>query len=927
MNIKRLLLPLITIILVFFSFSALHPLAKLLPTKEHIDYTLDTKGMNNHHRPPLFYLQEDGIFFVHPAREVNATGTFTFTSNKKLFFHFSIQKGSPVGNMLFVLKRNDNFLQQFLVNTKQDATFKTKVHKGDTITVTADPLGATSGDWGNLELKQYEPHYIFKLRIIPFLWAIFFIYLVGKGHFYIALNSYIGFLLTIVAEKVTFGALSFYDTIGYTVLFFFFAFIFTFIYQELKLLKKFKIATLISWIATILVYFIPIAFIVFATVFGKPINWNILFAIYQTNPNEAIEYLKSFIPIQYLIATLAITLFIGYLLWRQELKERKTIERSLLLFIIIFLGSILATNILKVRIPHLIYDTYMQYNADLNRLKEFQKQQKAANIDFNATKKEQGETYVVIIGESQNKYYSGLYGYFRNTSPNLKKQVQQNSLEIFKNAYSCAGSTMRVLSLALTEANQYNSKKYFNSPSIIDIFNKANFDTYWIARQGVDSPNVVSIVAHEAKDILDLVNGYNPDSNKSIIEDARVIKPFTKLISQKTQKNRLIIIHIYGNHFHYQDRYPKSFEKFKPAMPYLVGTNKKDTLYDYSAYDNSILFNDYVINQVLIQLQKQDDISAFLYFSDHGEDQVRHLGHTSRINSFTYEMAQIPMIAWLSPKYKERYPQTAKTLLEHNNTLFSNDMIYDTVIGLAHIKTDHYNPIYDLSSPKYQLDPNKAYTLHRRRLYTSPDNYIYWREHNAKLLKGKSFYSKLVANNTDSVGKLNEAWRLGFRAFKLNLYYMADKKSFQTGTDKYDTGGNLIDTLSYFNTQEINTLVLHLANLNSNNVNEILKRLNMLDGKLKIKNKAILAIENSSLLGLFKKSGWRIASSSKGNFILSDAKSFEKDKTNNPNANFVINHAFNLANAKLEKKLNSLAFTNDLQAKYLLVDLSSVYKW
>ena len=43
MQNRSLLLPFIIIILVFASYSALHPLAKLLPTKEYTDYSLPIK--------------------------------------------------------------------------------------------------------------------------------------------------------------------------------------------------------------------------------------------------------------------------------------------------------------------------------------------------------------------------------------------------------------------------------------------------------------------------------------------------------------------------------------------------------------------------------------------------------------------------------------------------------------------------------------------------------------------------------------------------------------------------------------------------------------------------------------------------------------------------------------------------------------------
>jgi len=912
----RFVLPFITVVLIFFTYTSLNPLAKLLPTGEQ-DYTLNTQGMNLHHRPPLFYLQENGIFFVHPATKLNAKGSFTFKKDEELYLDFSIQKGSPSGKIQFIVKKNGKFDNRFLVDTKHSIQYRFNVNNGDTLTIIADPNGSTAGDWGNVKVLKYEPHYILKLRLIPFLWAVFFIFLMGKGHFYIALNSYIGFMLTLMAEKMTFGSLPFNDTVGYTGFFFFLAFLFTLIYQELYFLKKFKIAIFVSWAASIIVYAIPISFIAFALVYGKPINWNILFAIYQTNPNEAVEYIESFVPFSYLFITFVFTLMIGYILWRQERKERHIIERSLLMLVTIFL------------------DSFSKYHANIERLIDFQKKQKRAMVEINATKKEEGETYVVVIGESLNKYNMGLYNYFRNTTPKLLLQKQINDLLVFDNAYSNDGCTMSVLSFALTEANQYNNKKYFNAPSFIDIFNKAGFDTYWLSRQGILDANLVSVISHEAKHAIDLVNDFHPDIQATVFEDERVIRPFRKILST-TNKNQLIVIHLYGNHFRYQDRYSKPFEKYKSTPPYLIATNKRLCLDDYAAYDNSVLFNDHVVNSLLEILQQYGGVSAFIYFADHGEDVVRHNGHASTIDSFTYEMGQIPLVVWLSPEYKKRYPSIYNILQLHRESLFSNDMIYDTLIGMAHIKTDHYNSKYDLASADYNLDPSKAYTLHGKLLYTGSKNYIYWRKHNAQLLYRKPFFKKIVINNTDSVGKFNDAWQLGFRSFKLNLYYIGDKKSFQTGTDKYDTEGTVLDLLSYFEIKKVENLFFDLVNLEENNSQDVLERLKQIDKKLHIKKKITLVMTQKRLCKRFSKDGWKVALKTNSVFEKIDcdaiacivsSKQFQYSKEGEPTGKIIVNHAFNIADSKLIQKIEHFTFIDDPKISFLFVDFASTYTW
>jgi heptose-I-phosphate ethanolaminephosphotransferase len=291
----------------------------------------------------------------------------------------------------------------------------------------------------------------------------------------------------------------------------------------------------------------------------------------------------------------------------------------------------------------------------------------------------------------------GIYNHFRNTTPRQLMQVEKYGLQVFDNTYSNAGNTMRSLSFALTEANQYNKKDYLDSLSFIDIFNKANFDTTWIAAQPIlaETNTIVSIIAKSSKHVTDLINNVKVKTGLSSPYDENAIEELRKRISDNKDKNLLVIIHLYGNHFKYTNRYPEKYSIYKKVEPYVLGTNKAYILEDYSNYDNSVYYNDFVVSNLLNVIKKYGGVSAFLYFSDHSEAISRHRGHTSRLESFTYTMTQIPFTAWLSPEYIKRYPKTYKTFISHKDSLFSNDMIYDTIIGLAHIKTDHYYEKYD----------------------------------------------------------------------------------------------------------------------------------------------------------------------------------------------------------------------------------------
>ena len=927
-NKKKIITFFIISILIFTSFISLHIMAKYIPIDKN-SYTINRKGMNNPNRPvpPLFHLRDDGIFFIHPASRVDAKATFRFNANDKQLWHFSIQKGSKVGRILFTIKQNDLIIKKFTVDSKHDYKLTLKVKDGDSITVIGNHAGSIVGDWGNLKISSYVPYYQVKILLIPILWILFFLYLIDKGYVYIAFNTYFGFMLTLIAEKVTSPYLLFSDILTYTFYFFFFAFFFVLVYQELEKFKKYKIASILKLITTVVIYIIPTAFIAFYLIYKKPINWNILYAIYQTNFNEAIEFIKTFVPTYYLFILIFIIFILAYFFIRQENREKKKIERSLLIFLnIVFFGLILG-EFFKNGIPVLIDKTYTEYNNQIDKLKAFQKERKASNTQFIATKKEKGEVYVVVIGESLNKYNMGIYGHFRNTTPRQLKEIKNDNLQKFNNAYANAGSTMQVLSFSLTEANQYNNKNFYNSLSFIDIFNKAGFDTYWLTTQGILGNNIVSVIANTSKHVVDLGNGINITMGISSYFDETTIKALKKSLLNNKDKNKLIVIHIFGSHYHYQDRYPKKFSKYKNTKPYIIGTNKGLILDDYSGYDNSVYYNDYVVSSLLDVVKNYKGASCFIYFSDHGEDIIRHHGHTSRIDSFTYGMVNIPLTAWMSPEYKSRYPKTYETFISHKNRLFSNDLIYETLIGLAHINTNHYNPKYDLSSPKYNLNPKEAMTLHGRLHYTDPKNFYYWREHNTKILKESSISNKLVINSADTVGKLNEAWQLGFRKFEINLKYLKDKKTFQIGNKKYDANGNLIDLLSYFKVQNIKKLFLNLVNISLNNVDNIINRLENINSKLNIKDKTILIIKEPNIAKIFRDRGWQVAINSKidnsnADYLVIDKKDYNISKSN---IGIFINSAFNLADINLEKKLKNMHFFNAKNINFLFINFKSSY--
>ena len=211
---------------------------------------------------------------------------------------------------------------------------------------------------------------------------------------------------------------------------------------------------------------------------------------------------------------------------------------------------------------------------------------------------------------------------------------------------------------------QDNKKTYYDSLSIIEILNKANIETYWLTNQTMYSTwdNMVSVIANSSNNLVALNTSIGAQLTTQKYDGA-LIKEVKKVLAEKTDKNRVIFVHLYGNHQMYDSRYPKdqySIYKGKLELSEFGSKASKNKQINY--YDNSIVYNDYVVSSILKELQKEKGLNGFIYMPDHADDVIRKIAHT--IDKFTYEMSQVPMIGWFSEEYKKKYSN------KYNNLLF-----------------------------------------------------------------------------------------------------------------------------------------------------------------------------------------------------------------------------------------------------------------
>ena len=98
------------------------------------------------------------------------------------------------------------------------------------------------------------------------------------------------------------------------------------------------------------------------------------------------------------------------------------------------------------------------------------------------------------------------------------------------------------------------------------------------------------------------------------------------------------------------------------------------------------------------QTRDQDIDTAMLYFSDHGES----LGENNMyLHGAPYFMApeeqtRVPMMAWLSEGFTDRFGIDRNCLLARRDQSFSHDNIFHSVLGMLDVNTAVLNPGLDI---------------------------------------------------------------------------------------------------------------------------------------------------------------------------------------------------------------------------------------
>jgi glucan phosphoethanolaminetransferase (alkaline phosphatase superfamily) len=332
----------------------------------------------------------------------------------------------------------------------------------------------------------------------------------------------------------------------------------------------------------------------------------------------------------------------------------------------------------------------------------------AKSFDFSATRlvtPAVPETYVLVVGESARRHNFGLYGYGRDTTPLLAKTA---NLLAFQNVVTQVAQTQVSVPLILTRGSIENQQRAAREKSIITLFRDVGFRTYWLSSQQREI--AMAAISHYTEE-ADIVRYFERQHDIVLINAMQEV--FAKE-GDRVQK-RFFLLHMLGSHFNLTSRYPREFARYPDGLTASMFEGTSASLSNtglINAYDNTILYEDYVLSQLIALLREQPGLKTFLYVSDHGDnlrDDGRNLfGHA---HNNEYDLP-IPLLFWYSDEYAQQFPDkitAARLNLAHPLTTRS---VFYSLAHMAAITLD--DP--DLS----QLSVFSTRLHHPRRMVGQP---------------------------------------------------------------------------------------------------------------------------------------------------------------------------------------------------------------
>jgi lipid A ethanolaminephosphotransferase len=324
--------------------------------------------------------------------------------------------------------------------------------------------------------------------------------------------------------------------------------------------------------------------------------------------------------------------------------------------------------------------------VDANR-----KQEPLPPLHFIAGAHAERKTIVVlVIGESARARNFSLYGYSRDTNPELAKA----GVIALPDAHACATYTTAAIRCMLSYKGS-NAPARVSQETLPDYLQRHGVDVIWRSNNRGEPPLKIGLY-QRADDIRKTCAG---TGCARLADDEVLLHRLKDMLTDSTSRRIFVVLHTAGSHGPtYYRKVPAAFERFQPVCRSVdLGQCSQESL--VNAYDNTILYPDHVLAETIRILQAvPESASTMIYISDHGESLGEHgfYLHGAPNSIAPDDQRVVPFLVWMSPTFSESREVSASDMLAR--APFGDDNIFHSVLGAFGGRSSVYRPQSDLFS-------------------------------------------------------------------------------------------------------------------------------------------------------------------------------------------------------------------------------------
>lgn len=325
-------------------------------------------------------------------------------------------------------------------------------------------------------------------------------------------------------------------------------------------------------------------------------------------------------------------------------------------------------------------------------------------VPYHGTRDErEEEVHVLIVGESARRGDWGVYGYPRPTTPYL----QRIRAEVFLlgNAWSDANLTSVAVPLILTGITPRAFVDTRPHGNLIDLAKEAGYRTTWLVNQDLNVSMSIAITPDRLEFPPEMTLGMYGRHTRD-----EALLPYYRAELARSGHARFIGMHIMESHWEYYLRYPARFQRFGADAALnsksLFARSQTSNQQMVDAYDNSVLYGDWFLEQVIEAARALAVPATVTFVPDHGESLALYDHNNAGHGSAQYDVEQfeIPAFVWVNAAYRAAHPATVAALAGNvDKEIHSHDFFF-AAADLMGIRWPGFRPELSFASPQFVSD-------------------------------------------------------------------------------------------------------------------------------------------------------------------------------------------------------------------------------